>query len=187
LRWSLNPAPKRVVAERHRSGSSGDHDRGQPVLKVPGVIPRTGRIGLGQGVPVVVIGERGRRGRGQLVRHVVAVGAHALRGQPIPRRVIRIALRGRSPLDHLGELIQRIIRVLLRDVVEQIGLGRAIAGRIVGVAFDQRGGKQSLRHAAESVIGERRGVPGGIGDREQVVLGVVGVPPSLLVIPTTLN
>jgi hypothetical protein len=70
--------------------------------------------------------------------------------------------------------VQRVIDVENRLALA-VGLADQVAYRVIQVALAQRGREGGLRDPAKSVVGELRGVPGGIGNAEQVVLRVIGV------------
>jgi len=101
--------PKRIVLEANRPTRTRQHNRTQSILEVPVVRRRPRRIHFGQSVPVPVVGVRHARLRSQLIRRVISVRRHAQRTQPVPHRVVAVALgRGRS-LQHLRQFIQRVI------------------------------------------------------------------------------
>ena len=63
----------------------------------------------------------------------------------------------------MREAIQRVIHVQ-DGLVLAVDLAGEIADGIVNIVFRQRRGEGRLRDPAKSVIDERRGVLGGIGD-----------------------
>jgi hypothetical protein len=112
--------------------------------QIPGVLGGRSGTSLAQSVAVVVVSERDGGSRGQLVRRVVAIRRHVQGRKPIPHAVIRIVLRGRSPLGHSREFVNRIVDVLLSHIIELVDLGRAGACIVVGVTGPIRCGPAAL-------------------------------------------
>jgi hypothetical protein len=128
----LNAPAKWIVLERNRSSRTGERDTGQPVFGVPGVAggggPLLAGVALDQRVAVRVVGEGQRRGRGQVVRHVMAVGRYAERVQPVAHRIVLITLSDRASVRDLGELVNGVVGVVVRRVVGVVRFGSAAGG-----------------------------------------------------------
>ena len=125
----------------------GTDGLGQSVLEVPGV---GFAGGICEGIAVCVVRIAAGRIRRQLVRRVVAVWIHAQRTQPIPYRVVAVALRGTTTLGYLLQLVNRVVAVIRRDPVEIVGLARPVAGKVIAVAGSvERRRSRLMQHAQE--------------------------------------
>jgi hypothetical protein len=52
-------------------------------------------------------------------------------GSLFPHQVIPVALRGRRPLDHLRQLIQRVVRIPFRNRIQRVRLHQPVARVVV--------------------------------------------------------
>jgi len=142
----LNSSAEGVVAEGCRP-NTGIDDLRQPVLKVPS---EAAALGVGEGIAVCVVGVATERTRCQLVRRIVLIRRHAERTQPIPHRVIGIALSGTTALRDLGQFVQRIVTIIRGYPVQVIGFAGAISGSVICIAGSvQNRASRLVQHAQQ--------------------------------------